>query len=258
MPNFEEINREGAAQNTDNGVIRIDAKGSQCPGPIMALKDGMLKAAIGQQVEIEVTDPGFKTDATAWAAVTGNPMLSMTDKEGVITALFEKQTELGKAPVPPKEDSVTIVIFSDEMDKGLASFNIALGALAMGMKVQIFFTFWGISLLRKKPAHAEHKSVMGRMMEEILPADDKSLPLSHQNMLGIGARMMSRVMKQKNVPPLDFMLHLAKYDGVTFIACQMSMEILDIKLDELIDGVQVGGVATMIEYARKSNLNYFV
>lgn len=257
MPKFEEIHFGEESASSDL-PIRIDARGSQCPGPVMSLREGMLKARIGQQVIIEVTDPGFKNDAVAWSAVTGNPMVSIEEKEGVITAVFDKKVELGQAVVPPKEDSVTIVVFSDELDKGLAAFNIALGALAMGMKVQVFFTFWGLSLIRKEPQHKESKSMLGKVMEEILPADDKSLPLSHKNMLGIGARMMSRVMKAKNVPPLDFMIHLAKYDGVTFIACQMSMEILEIKADELIDGVQVGGVATMVEYARKSNLNYFV
>ncbi|MEG1380354.1 MAG: DsrE/DsrF/DrsH-like family protein [Bacteroidales bacterium] len=257
MATFQEIHLGNEAAPS-NEPLHIDAKGSQCPGPIMALRDGMAKAAIGQQVIIEVTDPGFKSDAVAWASVTGNPLVSMIDQNNVITAVFDKKTELGEAVVPVKEDSVTIVIFSDELDRGLAAFNIALGALAMGMKVQVFFTFWGLSLIRKNSDQKEHKSMMGKMMDEILPSDDKSLPLSHKNMLGIGARMMARVMKAKNVPPLDFMIHLAKYDGVTFIACQMSMEILEIKKEELIDGVEVGGVATMIEYARKSNLNYFV
>lgn len=257
MADFQEIHR-GSVSDPANEPVHIDAKGSQCPGPIMALRDGMAKAAVGQQVIIEVTDPGFKSDAVAWASVTGNTLVSMIDKEGVITAVFDKIVPLGEAVVPPKEDSVTLVIFSDELDRGLAAFNIALGALAMGMKVQVFFTFWGLSLIRKKPAVKEHKSMVGKMMDEMMPADDKSLPLSHKNMMGIGAKMMSRIMKDKNVPPLDFMIHLAKYDGVTFIACQMSMEILEIKKEELIDGVEVGGVATMIEYARKSNLNYFV
>ena len=76
--------------------------------------------------------------------------------------------------------------------------------------------------------------------------------------MGLGAKMMERVMKDKNVPPLDFMIHLAKYDGVKFIACQMSMEILGVKKEDLMDGVEPGGVATMLEYARKSSLDYFI
>ncbi|MGL4293498.1 MAG: DsrE/DsrF/DrsH-like family protein [Bacteroidales bacterium] len=257
MPHFEEFHL-GDNPIDPQAPLHVDAKGSQCPGPIMSLRDAMHQAVIGQQIIIEVTDPGFKKDATAWAEVTGNPMVSMTDQDGVITAVFVKRNELGTGALPEKENSMTLVLFSDELDKGLAAFNIALGALAMGMKVQIFFTFWGLSLLRKKGAEKSTKRAVGKMIGEMLPADDKSLPLSHNNILGFGSKMMERIMKEKNVPPLDFMLHLAKYDGVKFIACQMSMEILEIGLDELIDGVEVGGVATMLEFARKSDLNYFI
>lgn len=257
MAGFEDFHL-GSKTNSANTPLHIDAKGSQCPGPIISLSQGLKDAAIGQEIIIEVTDPGFKTDATAWSSVTGNPINSITENEGIITASFTKTTELGKADLPPKEDCMTMIIFSDEMDKGMAAFNIALGALAMGMKVQIFFTFWGLSLIRKKPEQKQNKDAIGKMMGEILPSDDKSLPLSHDNMMGLGAKMMCRVMKDKNVPPLDFMIHLAKYDGIKFIACQMSMEIMEISADELIEGTQIGGVATMLEYARKSNLNYFI
>lgn len=257
MPKFEEIHFGGNDLKSDQ-PIRLDAKGSQCPGPIMALKSGFEKAAIGQKIIIEVTDPGFRNDVVAWCNVTQNTLLSMTENEGIITAELQKKTEIGNATVPVKEDSVTIVIFSDEMDKGLAAFNIALGALAMGMQVQVFFTFWGLSLIRNKEAKPEHQSLKEKAIEHILPKGDDALPLSHKNMMGLGKLMMERLMKEKNVSSLDFMIHLSKMDGVRFIACQMSMELMNIKKEDLIDGVQVGGVATMIEYARKSNLNYFV
>lgn len=257
MPDFQEIHL-GSTTPEDAGPLHIDAKGSQCPGPIMALKSGFEKADPGQKIRIEVTDPGFRNDVVAWCHVTQNELLSLTEKDGIITAEIEKKTEIGKAIVPPKEDSVTIVIFSDEMDKGLAAFNIALGALAMGMKVQVFFTFWGLSLIRKTGGSHEHESLKEKAIHSILPKDDRSLSLSHKNMFGLGKKMMERIMKEKNVTSLDFMIHLGKYDGIKFIACQMSMELMDIKQEDLIEGVQVGGVATMIEFARKSNLNYFV
>lgn len=257
MAHLEEIHLGNDHESPDI-PMKIDGKGSQCPGPVLALAEGIRKAVKGQKVIIEVTDPGFKADAVAWAGITGNPLVSMTDEEGIITAVFIKNTEPGEAVIPPKEDIMTIVVFSDELDRGLAAFNIALGALAAGMKVEVFFTFWGLSLIRKHPEHPVHKDLMGKVLEKVLPCDDKSLPLSHKNMMGIGAKMMERVMKEKNVPPLDFMIHLARYDGVKFIACQMSMEILGISSDELIDGVEPGGVATMLENARKSTVNYFI
>ncbi len=256
MPTFKDIKASNA--QSANEPVKINAKGSQCPGPIMSLAEGIKKAKIDQKVIIEATDPGFIKDAISWAAVTTNTLDSIDEKDGIITAIFTKKMNMGEASLPPKEDMATIIMFSDEMDKGLAAFNITLGALAMGMKVQIFFTFWGLSLIRQKRDHADPRSFKEKVLGHVLPADDMSLSLSHKNLMGLGAKMMSNVMKEKNVPPLDFMIHLAKYDGVKFIACQMSMEILGIKKEDLMDGVEVGGVAMMLEYARKSNLNYFI
>ncbi len=257
MPQLEDFQRANG-QPAANEPVRVDAKGSQCPGPIMSLANAMRDAQIGQKVIIEVTDSGFKKDAVSWSAVTGNTMESLTEQDGVITASFTKNVELGSAIVPEKEDQLTIVVFSGEMDKGLAAFNIALGALAMGMKVELFFTFWGLSLIRKKGKKASAKTIREAMVNQVLPKDDNSLPMSRENMLGLGASMMKRIMKDKNVPSLDFMIHLAKFNGAKFIACKMSMDILNITADELLDGIEVGGVATMIEYARKSNVNFFI
>ena len=256
MPTLKDI--KSNTSSDINEPIHINAKGSQCPGPIMSLADGVKKAQNNQKIIVEATDPGFAKDAVSWAAVTGNTLESLDEKDGVITAVFIKTFNLGEAPIPIKEDMATIVMFSDELDKGLAAFNIALGALAMGMKVQVFFTFWGLSLIRKKRDGVDDKSFKEKLLGHVLPADDMSLSISHKNMMGLGAKMMERVMKDKNVPPLDFMIHLAKYDGVKFIACQMSMEILGVKKEDLMDGVEPGGVATMLEYARKSSLNYFI
>ncbi len=257
MAELEEVHLHGKSVDITKPVM-VDAKGTQCPGPIMALTDAVKGAGIGQHVIIDVTDPGFKSDLTSWCHVTENSLVSLTEKDGVITAEVIKEKEIGQAAVPEKEDSITLIVFSDEMDKGLAAFNIALGALAMGLKVQVFFTFWGLSLIRRSDVETEHHGVMKKMEKYMMPKDDKALPLSHVNMMGIGRKMMEHIMKEKNVPNLDFMVHLAKFDGVKFIACQMSMEILNIHKDELMDGVDVGGVATMLEFARKSNIQFFI
>ncbi len=257
MPHLEDFQR-GTEQQNNAEPLLVDAKGSQCPGPIMTLANAVKEAAMGQTITIEVTDQGFKQDAVSWSAVTGNTLESLTEKDGVITASFTKKVEMGQATLPPKEDSMTLIVFSEELDKAFAAFNIGLGALAMGMKVQFFFTFWGLSLIRKKPDKELHKSIKEEMLSKILPANDEELPLSRQNMMGLGAKMMKQVMKEKNVPPLDFMIHLAKYNGAKFIACNMSMSVMNITPDELMDGVEIGGVANMLEYARKSSLSYFI
>ena len=256
MPHLEDFQRtDGQAANEP---IRVDAKGSQCPGPIMSLAAAMRDAQLGQKIIIDVTDSGFKQDAVSWSAVTGNTMESLTEDNGVITACFTKVVEMGEAVIPTKEDMLTIVVFSGEMDKGLAAFNIALGALAMGMKVEMFFTFWGLSLIRKKAKRPSPKSIKEAMLGQVLPTDDNNLPMSRENMLGLGAAMMKSIMKDKNVPSLDFMIHLARYNGAKFIACKMSMDIMNIGQEQLMDGIEIGGVATMLEYARKSNVNFFI
>lgn len=257
MPQLEDFQRkEGHA--TSNEPIYIDAKGSQCPGPVMSLATAVRDAQVGQEIMIDVTDKGFKRDAISWSAVTGNTLESMTETDGVITARFTKTTEMGHAVIPAKEDLLTLVVFSGEMDKGLAAFNIALGALAMGMKVEIFFTFWGLSLIKKKNKTAHAKNIREAMLHTIIPDNDESVPMSRDNMLGLGASMMKRIMKDKNVPSLDFMIHLAKFNGAKFIACKMSMDIMNITADGLMDDIEVGGVATMLEYARKSSINLFI
>ena len=227
----------------------------------MALKDNFKKAVIGQQIIIEVTDPGFISDVTAWCNVTKNKLVSLNQSDNIITAVIIKQSEIGEIDdtrLNAKEDILTMIIFSEEMDKALAAFNIALGALAMGMKVKIFFTFWGLSLLRIKDLKTKHKNFLDKMAGNMFPKSDKDEPLSHHNMGGLGAKMMSDMMKKKNIPPLDFMLHLSKMEGAEFIACQMSMSMMGIEKGELIEGITIGGVATMLEYAKISNLNYFI
>ena len=162
-----------------------------------------------------------------------------------------KKNEFNEIDVPPKENMMTIIVFSDELDKAVAAFNISLGALAVGMEVHLFFTFWGLSMIRKKTGDS-------KPIDAMLPKGDDGLPLSHDSSEGMGAKMLQQMMKDNNVPPLDFMIHLAKYDGVKFIACQMSMAVLGITEDDLIDGVEIGGVGTMLEFARKSSVNYFI
>ena len=148
MPKLEDLNL-GKPGNADE-PMKVDAKGSLCPGPIMSLHDAFNKAIKGQQIIVEATDPGFKKDVTAWSAITGNDITSMTEKDGIITAVMVKKNEFNEIDVPPKENMMTIIVFSDELDKAVAAFNISLGALAVGMEVHLFFTFWGLSMIRKK------------------------------------------------------------------------------------------------------------
>ena len=115
MINLTEVHLGGNKQDPSK-PLHIDAKGSQCPGPIMSLKDGFKNAVIGQEVIIDVTDPGFRTDVVSWCNVTQNTLISLTENDGIITATIRKDTEIGKAEIPQKEDSITLVLFNEELD----------------------------------------------------------------------------------------------------------------------------------------------
>jgi len=144
---------------------------------------------------------------------------------------------------------------SGDLDKALASMIIASGAAAMGKEVTIFFTFWGLSILKKQKVK---KRGLAKMFDIMLPNSAKNLPISKMNMMSIGSKMMQNVMKQKNVDSLEVMIEKANNLGVKFIACTMSMDIMGIDRSELFDFVEYGGVATYLGDSEHSNLNLFI
>ena len=144
------------------------------------------------------------------------------------------------------------------MDKVLAAFVLANGALATGKKVTMFFTFWGLSVLRKPEVTGVKKDTVGKMFCSMLPKGMNSLSLSNMNFGGMGAKMMKGRMKEKNVDQLETMFQNALEAGVRLIACQMSMDIMGISAEELMDGVELGGVATYMEAASQSGINLFI
>jgi len=240
--------------------IQINACGLQCPGPITKLYNAMNEAEEGQVLEISVTDPGFAKDVKAWAQKTGNALLK-TDFEGnKFKAYIMKGGQSGAVPKPPaaEKEGATLVVFSGEMDKALASFIIASGAAAMGKQVTMFFTFWGLNILRKQDAPAVEKDALEKMFGMMMPKGPGSLPLSSMNMGGMGPKMIDFVMKRKNVDSLEEMIKNAQALGVKMIACAMSMDIMGIKKEELLDGVEIGGVATYLGKTDDSNLNLFI
>ena len=152
----------------------------------------------------------------------------------------------------------TFILFSDDLDKALATFVLANGAAATGEKVTIFFTFWGLNAIKKTTKPRVKKDMFGRMFSMMLPANSKQLKLSKMNMMGAGRRMMRHIMKRKNVDSLEQLREAAINAGVEFIACQMSMDVMGVHADELLDNVTIGGVATYMNRADKANLNLFI
>lgn len=152
----------------------------------------------------------------------------------------------------------TIIVFSGDLDKALASFIIATGAAAMGKEVTMFFTFWGLNVLRKEQYVPVKKNVIERMLGKMMPRGPDKLGLSKLNMGGIGAKLMKKVMKEKNISSLGELMQLAKELNVKLVACTMSMDALGIRKEELIDGLEYAGVASYLAEANQSNINLFI
>ena len=254
------------AQQTDRTAtdsatrrIEVDACGLQCPGPIMRLKEAMETMQNGERIEISATDAAFPRDAEAWCRSTGNVFVGKTaDKGRYIVEIEKREGQRTVSDTHANADGKTLILFSDDLDKVLATFVLANGAAATGKKVSIFFTFWGLNAIKKRKKPKTEKDFFGKMFGWMLPSDTTSLALSKMNMMGIGARMMRYLMKKKGVASIEEMRQQAIDNGVEFIACQMSMDVMGIKREELLDNVTVGGVATYMERAEKAGVNLFV
>lgn len=155
-------------------------------------------------------------------------------------------------------DKKTIILFSGDMDKVMASLIIANGAAAMGSEVTIFFTFWGLNVLRKAQKVKVKKDFMEKMFGWMMPRGAEKLSLSKMNFGGMGTSMMKSIMKKKNVNSLPELIESAQMMGVKMIACTMSMDVMGIKEEELIDGVEFAGVASYLGEADEANVNLFI
>ena len=244
----------------DKSIIKVDACGIQCPGPILKLKQAMDVLAVGQQLEVRATDAGFPRDAEAWCRTTGHKFLGKRAEGGIQIVDIEKAAPQVVEATQPQtsEQGKTLILFSDDLDKTLATFVLANGAAATGKKVSIFFTFWGLNAIKKVRKPKVKKDIFGRMFGWMLPADSTQLALSKMNMLGIGSKMMRYLMRKKGVDSLETLRQQAIDQGVEFIACQMSMDVMGIKREELLDNVTVGGVASYMERAEQANVNLFI
>jgi peroxiredoxin family protein/TusA-related sulfurtransferase len=237
--------------------VEVDACGLQCPGPIMKLKEKIDTLPVGSKVIVKASDPGFMNDVKAWADVTGNRLIDLKMDKGVITAVIEKGTKQGVRSVVGA-DSATFIVFDDDLDKLIASFVLANGALAAGKKVTMFFTFWGLNALKKNSKVKVKKDLISKMFGVMLPKGTSELKLSKMNMFGIGPKMIRWIMRKKNIASLEELMKAAMEKGVKIVACQMSMDVMGIKKEELIDGIEIGGVATYMSAASESNINLFI
>lgn len=240
-------------------TVKIDACGLQCPGPVMKIKQAIDSIAEGERIEMVATDAGFARDAQAWCNTTGNRLISNSESKGKYTVVIEKGSpKKGENMAPGGGKAKTLIMFSDDLDKALATFVLANGAAATGQKVSIFFTFWGLNVIKKTAKPKVKKDIFGRMFSMMLPSSSLRLHLSKMSMLGIGDHMMRHIMKRKGIDSLESLRQQAIDNGVEFIACQMSMDVMGVQREELLDNVTMGGVATYMERAEGANVNLFV
>ena len=240
--------------------IKVDCCGMQCPGPIMEVFKNIKSMKNGELLEVTASDPGFAKDIVSWCKRTGNTLISNETKNGEYVATIQCGTNAPVQTVQQSSDKKgkTIIVFDGDMDKVLASFVIANGALAMGRPVTMFFTFWGLTALRRENKVKLKKNFIEKMFGAMLPRGSKKLKLSKMNMGGMGTKMMKKIMKDKNIDSLEDMMKKAMENGVKIIACSMSMDVMGIRPEELIDGVEIGGVGTYLGDAEESDVNLFI
>ncbi|AZV57815.1 DsrE/DsrF/DrsH-like family protein [Clostridium sp. AWRP] len=244
----------------------LDACGICCPGPLMRVNSNIQDMKEGEVLKVMASDQGFYEDIKSWCERTNNELLDRKKDKGNIIAFIRKGNKKQAAQnsesvnngTIAQKDNKTLVVFSGDLDKALASFIIANGAAAMGKKVTMFFTFWGLNILRKHEKVSVSKGFMDKMFGFMMPRGAKRLKLSKMNMLGMGTKMMKMVMRNKNVSSLDELIKAAIDSGIEIVACQMSMDVMGLKQEELIDGVKVGGVGYYLGEAEDSNVNLFI
>ena len=267
-------NSDSSTLNSDHlATITLDACGLSCPGPLMQVKQQMDALQDGQQLKVKASDPGFYEDIKAWATMTSNELVERTKhSDGIIEATLTKGGLSATAnTIDVKESGVstthnmtsdtkgtTMVVFNGDLDKAIASFIIANGAASSGKKVTMFFTFWGLNIIRKPNKVKVEKSWMGKMFGMVMPRGSGKLPLSNLNMAGMGPKMIRSLMKNNNVLSLEELIQAAQKQGVEMIACQMSMDLMGIQREELIDGISVAGVGYYLGQTELANHNLFI
>jgi NADPH-dependent 2,4-dienoyl-CoA reductase/sulfur reductase-like enzyme/peroxiredoxin family protein/TusA-related sulfurtransferase/rhodanese-related sulfurtransferase len=258
---IENKNQSNAPTNCilPDRTIKIDACGLQCPGPIMKLSSTIKEVEDGHFIEISTTDAGFASDIEGWCQTTGNTLVNLVKENKTIKATILKgQSDAGSNNAKNTDDKNTLVVFSNDLDKAIAAFIIANGAAASGKQVTMFFTFWGLNILRKSNSANVKKGLIDKMFGLMMPKGAEKLILSKMHMAGMGTWMMKMVMKNKNVLSLKELIQTAQDNGVKFIACNMSMDVMGIKKEELIDGIEIGGVAKYIAESNNSKSNLFI
>ena len=255
------------SQTPEPTTVKLDATGLSCPGPILKVRAASDKLAPGTTLEVSASDSGFARDLAAFCQAMGLEFLGTESRSGTVIGRLRKplHTQAPATLADPQPESragshgATLVVFSQEMDKVMAALVIANGALALGGPATLFFTFWGLNALRRGgPVTVSGKTFMDKMFGFMMPRGLDRLSLSHMSFGGLGTRLMKWRMGSKNLPNLHTLLADAQAAGVRLVACSMSMEAMGIRAEELIPGVEIGGVAEFLGAASKTRANLFI
>ncbi|WP_062137821.1 FAD-dependent oxidoreductase [Demequina aestuarii] len=259
MENYaEQVSVASAVATATGARTDLDCTGLACPGPIMRLAAAMKAADAGDEIRVTVSDPGFALDGPAWASKNGHTLVDLEPQGAGYVATFRKG---GFAPVTTRAqgpDKMSMVVFSGDLDKLIAAFIIANGAIAMGQDVSMFFTFWGLNSLRREDPPRREKKAMEKMFGVMMPRGASKLTLSQMHMAGAGTAMIKSVMKRHDVQPLEELIQAAQDGGARLIGCTMTMDLLGIAASDLIDGVELGGVATFLGESQESGSTLFI
>jgi peroxiredoxin family protein/rhodanese-related sulfurtransferase/TusA-related sulfurtransferase len=236
----------------------LDVRALACPGPVVRLKQEMDALANGETLQLTAS-LSFSSDLNSWIASSGHELLSQAATDQHLVALIMKRSGAqARVTTGSASDKAAIILFSNDLDKALAALIIASGMAASGQKVSIFFTFWGLSVLRKNPGPSVKKSLLSTMFGWMLPKGATKLALSKMHMMGMGTEMMKYVMHQQNVPTLPELMVQAKGLGVKFIACEMAMNVMGLQREELVEVDDVAGIASFAELAKQSGSTLFI
>lgn len=238
--------------------VLVDAKGMKCPGPIVKVADYLRDKPAGTVITVEATEDAFASDIAVWCDRTGNRLDWLEKQDDIIRGQITRQDPAPAAIAGELPNDKIFVVFSGDLDKTIAAFIMANGAAAMGRKVTMFFTFWGLNILRRPEKVKADKTFIERMFGFMMPRGTKKLGLSCMNMGGAGARMIRGIMNAKGISSLEELIQSAKDHGVRIVACQMSMDIMGIHQEELIDGVELGGVSTFLGSGEQSDMSLFI
>lgn len=240
--------------------VYLDAKGLKCPGLIIKVSDVVKESFDQQRIVIDATECSFGSDIAVWCERTGNKLVSINTSDGVIRAEIEKDSrkQESRSKFAVENNGKNFLVFSCDLDKVFAAFTMANGAAAMGRNVTMFFTFWGLNVLRKPNPVKVKKTLIEKIFSFIMPKGTKEFGLSRMNMGGLGAKMMRKIMKKKGIKSLEELIKDAVSHGVKLIACKMTMDVMGIHEDELIDGIEFGGVSSFLGAAEKSDMSLFI